>query len=119
VPLFDQRAGERARAAAELAKSQHELEAVAVELRAAARAARITALAAYDEAHHLRDVVLPLRQQILDETLLHYNAMDADPFQLIAARRELAEAGHEYLDALRRYWNGVAAASALRRGVLP
>ena len=60
----------------------------AVELRARARAARVAALAAYDEARHLHDVVLPLRQQIVDETLLHYNAMDADPFELIVARRE-------------------------------
>ena len=61
--------------------------------------------------------MLPLRQQIVDETLLHYNAMDADPFQLIVARRELVDAGHQYLDALRRYWNGMTATTALTRGV--
>jgi len=117
IPLLDQRSGARARAKAELARSQHELMASAVELRAEARAARITALAAYEEARHLHDIVLPLRQQIVDETLLHYNAMDADPFQLIVARRELADAGHQYLDALRRYWNASAEVDALRAGV--
>jgi len=117
LPLFDQRAGARARANAELAERQHELEATAVELRAQARAARITALAAYEEARHLHDIVLPLRQQIVDETLLHYNAMDADPFQLITARRSLADAGHQYLDALRRYWSAIAEVDALRAGV--
>jgi outer membrane protein TolC len=117
IPLFDQRAGERARARAELAKREHELEGTAVELRAQARAARIAALEAYQEARHIRDVVLPLRQQIVDETLLHYNAMDADPFQLIVARRELADAGHQYLDALRRYWAAMAEVDALRAGV--
>ncbi len=117
IPLFDQRAGARARANAELQQRQHELEATAVELRAQARTARITALAAYAEARHIHDIVLPLRQQIVDETLLHYNAMDADPFQLIAARRSLADAGHEYLDALRRYWGAMAEVDALRGGV--
>jgi cobalt-zinc-cadmium efflux system outer membrane protein len=117
IPLFDQRAGERARATAALAKRQHELEAAAVELRAEARAARITALAAYEEARHLHDIVLPLRQQIVDETLLHYNAMDADPFQLIIARRDLVEGAHQYLDALRRYWAAIAEVNALRAGV--
>lgn len=117
IPLFDKRAGARARAIAELAERQHELEATAVELRAQARAARITALAAYEEARHLHDIVLPLRQQIVDETLLHYNAMDADPFQLIAARRALADGGHQYLDALRRYWGAMAEVDALRAGV--
>jgi outer membrane protein TolC len=117
IPLLDVRAGERARARAEVAKRQHLTEATAVELRAEARAARITALEAYQEARHIRDVVLPLRQQIVDETLLHYNAMDADPFQLIVARKELADAGHQYLDALRRYWAAMAEVDALRAGV--
>jgi outer membrane protein TolC len=117
IPFLDQRAGDRARTRAELAKRQHELEGTAVELRAEARTARITALEAYQEARHIRDVVLPLRQQIVDETLLHYNAMDADPFQLIVARKELADAGHQYLDALRRYWAAMAEVDALRAGV--
>ena len=117
LPLFDQRQGPRAKARAELSRSQHELDATAIELRARARAARIAALAAYDEARHVHDVILPLRQQIVDETLLHYNAMDADPFQLIVARRELADAGHQYLDALRRYGDAMAEVTALRRGV--
>ena len=117
IPLFDQRAGARARADAALQQRQHELEATGVELRAQARAARISALAAYEEARHLHEIVLPLRQQIVDETLLHYNAMDADPFQLIVARRSLADAGHQYLDALRRYWGAMAEVDALRAGV--
>jgi outer membrane protein TolC len=117
IPLFDQGRGQRASAAAELRRDEDTRTAVAVELRARARAARVTALATYAEAKHLRDIVVPLRQQIVDETLLHVNAMDADPFQLIAARRDLAEAGHDYLDALRRYWNAMAEVTALRRGV--
>jgi outer membrane protein TolC len=117
IPLFDQRSGARARARAEQSKAEHELGAIAVELRANARATRIAALSAYQEARHLREVVLPLRQQIVDQTLLHYNAMDADPFELIVARRQLAEAGQQYLDALRRYWNAISEVTALRRGV--
>lgn len=119
IPLFDQRSGARARARATLAKAELELHASAVELRANARAARIAALSAYQEARHLRDVILPLRQQIVDQTLLHYNAMDANPFELIIARRDLADAGHQYLDALRRYWSAMARVVALRRGVDP
>ena len=117
IPFLDTRAGERARARAEVAKRRHETEATAIELRAEARTARITALEAYQEARHIRDVVLPLRQQIVDETLLHYNAMNADPFQLIVARKDLADAGHQYLDALRRYRAAMAEVDALRAGV--
>ncbi|MFT3696104.1 MAG: TolC family protein [Kofleriaceae bacterium] len=118
LPLFDQRAGERAKANAEAARDQHELTATAVALRARARAVRVSALAAYAEAKHLHDVVLPLRQQVVDQTLLHYNAMDADPFELIVARKDLAETGVHYLDALRRYADAMTLATALHRGVM-
>ncbi len=47
----------------------------------------------------------------------HYNAMNADPFALIVARRELADGGRQYLDALRRYWNAASQVTALERGV--
>jgi outer membrane protein TolC len=116
LPIFDNRAGERAIANAKSDRAGHELAADAVELRAHARAIRVLALEAYGEAKRLHDVVLPLRQQIVDQTLLHYNAMDADPFQLIIARRELADAGHQYLDALRRYADAMSEVAALRRG---
>jgi outer membrane protein TolC len=117
LPLLDQREGPRARARAELARAEHELEATTIELRARVRAARSAALGAYDEARRLHDDVLPLRQQIVEQTLLHYNAMDADPFQLVVARRELTDAGHQYVEALRRFANAMSEVSALRRGV--
>jgi len=117
LPLLDWNSGERARANAEARRAAHELTAVAIELRAAARAARIGALAAFQEARHVKDVILPLRQQILDETLKHYNAMDADPFALVAARRDLVDAGHQYVEALRRYANAMTRVHALERGV--
>ncbi|HEY0250191.1 MAG TPA: TolC family protein, partial [Kofleriaceae bacterium] len=118
LPLFDQHSGERAKANAEAARAAHVYTAEAIELRASARAVRVAALAAYAEARHLHEVVLPLRQQVVDQTLLHYNAMDADPFQLIVARRELAEAGAQYLAALRRYADAASEVTALRRGVM-
>ena len=97
---------------------EHELSATAVELRARARSVRVAALAAHAEARHLHEVVLPLRQQIVDETLLHYNAMDANPFELIVARRDLVDAGAQYLEALRRYADAMTEVTALRRGVM-
>jgi outer membrane protein TolC len=117
IPLFDPRSGERARANALVRRAEHELAAEHLALAAAARAARTTALAAFHEARHLHDVVLPLRQQIVDETVKHYNAMNADPFALIAARQGLVEAHHQHLDAVRRYWNAMAEVAALTRGV--
>ena len=118
IPLLDPRSGPRARANALVRRAEHELEAQRVELATAARTARSAALAAYQEARRLRDVVLPLRQQIVDETIKHYNAMDADPFALILARQGLIDGTHQYIDAVRRYWNAMAEVTALSRGVM-
>lgn len=118
VPLFGQGQGARVRANAELRRTRRDRAATAIELRAEVRATRQRALAAYAEASRLRDVVLPLRQQILDETLLHYNAMNASTVELLLARRELVDAGQQYVEALRTYWSVMTEVTALRRGVM-
>jgi outer membrane protein TolC len=119
LPIFGQQQGSRARANAELRRAQHEAIATAVELRAQARAVRQRVLGAHAEARHLRDVVLPQRQRIVDETLKQYNAMNASTFELLVARRDLVDAGRQYIDALRRFWRGSAEARALARGAMP
>lgn len=119
LPIFDQQQGPRARANAELRRARNELTATAVDVRATARAVRQVLLEAHAEVIHLRDVVLPLRQQVLDETLKQYNAMNATTFELLSARRDLVDAGRQYIDALHRYWSAVADVTALRRGVAP
>jgi outer membrane protein, heavy metal efflux system len=118
LPIFNQGQGPRAKANAELRRAQNEHAAIAVELRARARATRQRVLEAHAEARHLREVVLPLRQKIVDETLKHYNAMNASPFELLASRRELVDAGRQYIDALRRYWRADGDARALARGAM-
>ena len=90
--------------------------AVAAEVRARARAARMRALAAYDEARHLRDVLLPLRERVLEETVLQYNAMNASPLELLTARRELTRTNLALLAARRRYVSAMIAVEALRDG---
>ena len=119
IPLFDQQQGPRARAHAQLRRSRNEAIATAVALRAQARAVRQRVIGAYAEARHLRDVILPQRQRIVAETLAQYNAMNASTFELLTARRELVDAGRQYIDALRRFWRASADARALARGAMP
>jgi outer membrane protein TolC len=118
LPIFDQNQGARAEARAELSRARHRATDVAVATRARARAARIAVLEAHAAARHLRDVVVPLRQTIVAETLKHYNAMNASPFELLSARRELVDADRQYIDAVRGYWRAATAARALSRGAL-
>lgn len=119
IPLFNQQQGPRARANAELRRSRNEAIATAVELRARARGVRQRVLGAYAEARHLRDVVLPQRQRLVNETLKQYNAMNASTFELLSARRDLVDAGRQYIDAMRRFWRASVDARALARGAMP
>ena len=119
LPLFNQGQGPRARANAELRRAQNEAIATAVELRATARSTRQRVLGAYYEARHLMTVVLPNRQTVLTETLKQYNAMNASTFELLVARRDLVDAGRQYIDAQRRFWRTAAEARALARGAMP
>jgi outer membrane protein TolC len=89
------------------------------ELRARARAIRRRVLATHTEARQLRTVLVPLRRQIVEETLKQYNAMNASTFELLDVRGDLVETDRQYVDALRRYWRAEAEARALRRGALP
>ena len=119
LPLFDQQQGPRAAANAERRRAEQELAATSGDLGARAHAARIRVLAAYDEVRRLKDAVLPLREQVLAQTLLQYNAMNASSFELLAARRDQVEAQRAYIDALRRYWRATADVEALRAGAMP
>jgi cobalt-zinc-cadmium efflux system outer membrane protein len=119
LPLFNWQQGPRARANAELRRTKNLLAATAVDLRAAARAARQRAMAAHREALHMRDVVLPLRERVVAETVLQYNAMNASTFELLQARREQVDSGRRYIEALGRFWAASAELAALRRGIRP
>lgn len=119
LPIFNQNQGGRARANAELRRSRNEMIATGVELRATARSTRQRVLGAYMEANHIRAVILPNRQLVLSETLKQYNAMNASTFELLTARRDLVDAGRQYIDALRRFWRAAAEARALARGAMP
>jgi len=116
ISLFDQQQGPRARAGAEERRARSQLAATRTELIADVQATRSRVQKAFAEVRQLADVVLPLRKRVLDETVLHYNAMDASPFELLVAKRDMVEVGRQLIDAQRRYWTAVAQAKVLQRG---
>jgi cobalt-zinc-cadmium efflux system outer membrane protein len=116
IPLFNQQQAPRARARAEERRARNELAATSTDLRASAETTRSRVMQAFSEVRQLVDVVMPLRKRVLDETVLHYNAMNASTFELLTARREMIDVGRQYVDALRRYWSAMAEAKALQRG---
>lgn len=116
LPIFDWGSGKRAGAWAEVRRLQHRYTGAAVTLRAMARAARTRLIAAHARAHRMKTTVLPLRERLVDESLLQYNAMNVDAFELLVVRREQIEAEVRYIEALRDYWVARTEVDQLRAG---
>lgn len=104
IPIFDQGQGRIAAAQAELRGLQEDYVATAVELRSAVRAARQRVLTTQRASQFYLSQVLPLREKIVRQTLLEYNAMQLGVFQLLQAKQQQIEAGRQYIEALHAYW---------------
>jgi cobalt-zinc-cadmium efflux system outer membrane protein len=119
LPLFYQGQGEVARAEAEMRREKHLYTVMTVRLRAALRAARVRSDTARERALYLKHTLLPMRNRILDETQLQFNAMNTSVFQLLIARRDQVEAGRSYVEALREYWLANADLEQILAGRVP
>lgn len=119
IPIFDIGQGERASAWARLRQVQHAYRARAVEVRSGARAVAQRFQTARARAVHLRDVVLPLRQRILHQTVLQYNAMNASPFELLVARQQQVQTSRQYIESLRDAWIAWVEIEQIRAGGTP
>lgn len=104
IPLFNRGQALTATARGKLRRARNEYTALAVKIRSRARAARERLTAARSRAEYYRNVMLPLRHQIVEETQRQYNAMTVSPFELLRAKQQEIEAGAQYIDALREYW---------------
>jgi outer membrane protein, heavy metal efflux system len=119
IPLFDRGQGRIGRGVAELRRAQQEHYALAVRVRSTARTVRDRVQASRDRALYYRDILLPLRERIVNEAQLHYNAMQLGVFQLLRAREQQIEAGVAYVEALRDYWLARTDRGQLLSGRLP
>jgi cobalt-zinc-cadmium efflux system outer membrane protein len=104
IPLLNQGQGRIGRAAAELRRAEQEYYALGVRLRSTARLVKERLQGAEDRARYSRDIVLPLRERIVRETQLQYNAMQLGVFELLRAREQQIEAALAYVDTLLDYW---------------
>lgn len=104
LPLFDRGQGEVVRAEAERERAERDYESTAIALRSAVRTIALRTEGARARAQHYRNVVLPLRARLLEETGAQLNAMQVGVFQLLAAKRDQIQAAREYVDELERFW---------------
>jgi len=119
IPLFDQGQGEIGAAKARLRQGAQRYYATAVTLRARVRAAHAAVIAARERAVYIEKVVLPLREKIIEESQLQYNAMQVSAFQLLQAKRDQVEGGVQYVEALRTYWLARAKLELILSGRMP
>jgi outer membrane protein, heavy metal efflux system len=119
IPLFDQGQARIGRSGAELRRAQQEYYALAVRIRSTARAIRDRMEGARDRALYYRDIMLPLRERIVNESQLQYNAMQLGPFQLLRAKEEQIETAVAYIETLRDYWLALGDAAQILSGRLP
>ena len=119
LPLFDQGQARRAAARAELRRARALYTATAVDVRSAARTLAQRLASARRAALHYQRVVLPLRAQLVQQTLLQYNAMQTGVFGVLQAQQQEVETTRRYFDALAAYWEARADLDLLLQGRLP
>lgn len=104
IPIFD--SGKARMRKAELAymRSANLLAEKAVNVRSEARSAYQAYRANYDIARHYRDSVVPLRTKIEEESLLTYNAMITNTFELLADSRDKVNSILLAVNAKRDFW---------------
>jgi cobalt-zinc-cadmium efflux system outer membrane protein len=104
IPLFDQGQAARARGWSMLKQSEARYAALSAEIRSEVRRARNRMLTSRSRTEYYRSVLLPLRETIVEQTQLEYNAMLTGVFQLLQTKQAAIETGRTYIEALRDYW---------------
>lgn len=104
IPIFD--SGKARMRKAELAymRSANLLAEKAVNVRSEARSAYQAYRSTYDIARHYRNSVVPLRTRIEEESLLTYNGMITNTFELLADSREKVNSILLAVNAKRDFW---------------
>ena len=119
LPLFHQRQPLIARLGAQARQAERQLQGLSVQVRSEVRLAYARLVAARATAEHYRDVLLPLRERVVELTQLHYNGMFLGPAALLAAKQAQVEASGNYLETLRAYWQARAELERAVGGQLP
>ena len=104
LPIFDQGQPEIARLAGRLRQAQAGAEALEADIGSEVRSACDRVTAARATAEYFQTTLLPQRRLILQEMLLHYNAMQKSPYELLLAKEQLQTAERASVEARRDYW---------------
>lgn len=101
LPIFDHGQARRLAAHAELRRLGAHEEHTRIAVRSAARRFGRRLVALRDRERHLREVYLPLREQLIREGLQFYNAMQIGAFDILRAKRLQIDAQREHVETRR------------------
>ena len=104
IPIFDFGETRKRRAAETYMQSVNLLVELAVNVRSQAREAYTAYRATYDIARQYQDNVIPLRNIIDEQTLLEYNGMLVDVYELLNSARESLEGNIAAIEAARDFF---------------
>ena len=104
VPIFDQGQGEVAKLAAQHRQFQRQLQAMAVRIRSEVREARDMLRLDREQVAYYKKTVMPLNVDSVNKTMLQFNAMSANTYDLFSAKQRELEAERGYVEAWRDYW---------------
>jgi cobalt-zinc-cadmium efflux system outer membrane protein len=104
VPLFYQGQGEIGVATAQMRQARNLYTDAAVGIRALARTTAVELKASREAALYYKHVLLPLKQKVVEQSQLEYNAMLIGLFQLLQAKRDQVQTASMYVQRLRDYW---------------
>ncbi|MBU8898706.1 TolC family protein [Corallococcus sp. M34] len=119
LPIFDQRQGLIGKLEAQYRQSERRLTELSVNARSEVRAARARLQSLRMQAEHYRTTVLPLRDKVIAQSQLQYNAMQIGLTPLLTAKKEQVESYRGYLETVRDYWMARAELEQLLGGRLP
>ena len=124
LPLFNWGRASVRKLEGQVRKARAEAEAIESEVRNDVAAGHAALRLAREAAAYQNTSLLPQRRRILNETLLHYNAMQKSGIALLRAKDEEQRAEKDAIESLRDYWLArgeleKAAGGSLKAGVTP
>lgn len=119
LPIFDQGQARISRQEAQYRQSEARLYAAAVDARSEMREAWQRTVTAYLAAQRVRDRLLPMRRQLVEQSTLHYNGMLIGVYELLADAREQVAAVQGHIAATRDFWLALADLQLAVGGRLP
>lgn len=103
IPIFDFGQGRMGKVQAVYNQKLHGLYEIAVNIRSQVRESYAELRYTYDKAIETNEVIVPVNQQILEETKLFYNGMLDGIYELLEDQRRYGEAKMEAISAFGEY----------------